>query len=79
MRGRHATSLRSNSNDIAAYSPRCAPAQLLKYHEDCGPHLGGQVQCRIDESDQWKESTFRNIVALGDGRDDDVAVAEIAP
>ena len=29
MRGRHATSLRSNSNDIAVYSPRCAPAQLL--------------------------------------------------
>ena len=26
----HATSLRSNSNDIAVYSPRCAPAQLRR-------------------------------------------------
>ena len=56
-----------------------APAQPPKYREDCGPRLGGQVQCRIDESDQWKESTIRNIVALGDGRDDDATVDEIAP
>jgi hypothetical protein len=31
MRGRHATSLRSNSYDIAVYSPRCAPAQPRRF------------------------------------------------
>jgi len=68
-----------SAHNRTAYEAVCGPAQLLKYHEDCGRRLGGQVQCRIDESDQWKESTFRNIVALGDARDDDAAVDEIAP
>ena len=47
MRGRHATSLRSNSNDIAVYSPRCAPAELRRKARSSRNWLRGFRLCAL--------------------------------
>ena len=70
---------RLSANNRTAYKAVLRPRVTTEVPRGLWPPPGGQVQCRIDESDQWKESTFRNIVALGDARDDDAAVDEIAP
>jgi len=54
------------------------PRATIKVPRGSAPPNGRRVERRIDESDQRKESTFRDIVALGNRRNDDAAVDEVA-